>query len=223
MKNVSFFLHLSLFFYIFFPGTLIAQEYHRIDLERLLREHPLMKRFDPETARFIKTPDDRKDVSQIHAELADLEKRLTQAEAEKSAIVKGDLLSQTDPRKLETIWERIRKMDSKIAAMQNEFERLSKLLASGGIPPLKTLMDDVGTLISDVLSRIPHGHTAILLNLFPRFPVPCPAFPEAGLNDFLRKNDVHLLRRYASFSCYTGLLFPSCSEPILFNKGENER
>lgn len=223
MKNVSFFLHLSLFFYMLCAGTLTAEEYRRIDLERLLREHPLMKTFDPEVARFIKTPDDRKDVPLIHTERAEIEKRLAQAEAEKSAIVKGNLLSRPAPKALEEAWARIRKMDSEIAGLKSSLERLSKLLEAGGIPTLKMLMDDVRALLSDILSRQPHDDTAILLNVFPRFSAPCPAFPGNGLSDFLRSREALMLRTYASFSCYTGLLFPSCSEPILFRKGENER
>lgn len=223
MKNVSFFLHVSLFFYMLCAGTLAAQEYHRIDLERLLREHPLMKRFDPEVARFIKSPDDRKDVSLIPAERASVEKRLAQAEAAKSAIVKNTLLSRSDPKALEEAWARIRKIDSEISVLKSTLERLSKLLEAGGIPSLKALMDDVSALLSDVFSRQPHGSTAILLNVFPRFSAPCPAFPENGFIEFLRSKDVRFLRTYTSFSCSTGLLFPSSSEPILFNKGENER
>ncbi len=223
MKSVSYFLHLSLFFYILCAGTLAAQEYRRVDLERLLREHPLMKRFDPEVARFIKTPGDRKDVALIRMEVAEIEKHLTQAEAAKSAVVKGNLLSQPDSRAREEAWTHIRKMDSEIAVLKSTFERLSKHLEAGGIPTLKALMDDVRSLLSDILSRQSHGSTAILLNVFPRFSAPCPAFPETDLNDFLSSKDASILRTYTSFSCYTGLLFPSCSEPILFPKGENER
>mgnify|MGYP000905693431 CR=1 FL=1 len=223
MRTVSFFLHASLIFYILCAGTVAAQEYRRIDIERLLREHPLMKKFDPEVARFIKTPDERKDVSLIRTERTEIEKRLAQAEAAKSAIVKSNLLSRPGSKELEEAWSRIRKMDSEIAGLKSTLERLSKFLEAGGIPTLKVLMDDVRWMLSDILSRQPHGETTILLNVFPRFSAPCPAFPESGLSDFLHSKDVGMLRTYASYSCYTGILFPSCSEPILFRKGENER
>lgn len=215
MRTVSLFLHLSLLFYIFLPCGLRGEEYRHIDLERLLSNHPMMRRFP--------APDDSSGFTRIREELGQLEKRLAKAEADKALFLKSVLMNRPGAHEGEAVWERIREFDAGIALLRKNQEELSTLLAAGGIPPLEAMASGVKSISQDILSRHAHGLPTIILNSFPRFPVECPAFPEENLHTFLQTKDPAVLRRYASFSCYTSLLFGSTSNPVLFIKGENER
>lgn len=220
MKSVSFFLHSLLFFYMFSLCPAFSQEYRRIDLERLLRNHPLMKQFDPKTARFVRSADERKDATQLQAELGVLERRIAEAESEKSRFVKTSLLNDSSSGNTEAAWEHLRNFDEKISLMQKEKAKMSDLLRTGGVPPLKTLYDDVKGLAADLFPRQQSGSGTILLNVFPRYPVKHPELPEMSLNDFFQTRNLSILRQHASFSCYTGLLFRATAEPILYIEGE---
>lgn len=215
MRTVSLFLHLSLLFYIFLPCGLRGEEYLHIDLERLLSNHPMMRRFP--------APDDSSGVTRVREELAQLEKHVAKAEAEKTLFLKSLLTNHPGAQEGEAVWTHIKEFDAGIALLRKKQEELSTLLAAGGIPPLEAMASDVISISREILSQHAHGLPTIILNSFPRFPVACPAFPEENLHAFLQTKNPAVLRRYASFSCYTSLLFGSTSNPVLFIKGENER
>jgi len=224
MKRWSFFLHLFISFYIMYPSPIQAIEFRRVDFERLVRNHPLMKRHDPGTGRFGNTPSEIRRIEDIRSDIARTDHQLQETERIKSETVKTSFFrNDRSQNNAEAAWKRIRELDTKIAMLQKDRIALTVLLADGGVPPLQTMVDCVKSLSADVLKSCPAAGNYILLNIFPRFLSMPPAVPDSTLHDFLETHDPETLRKYMQSSCGMNMLFPSTAEPILFQKGDVPR
>ncbi|HNW35662.1 MAG TPA: hypothetical protein PKM25_12060, partial [Candidatus Ozemobacteraceae bacterium] len=180
MKRRSFFLHLFIYFYMLYPSSIQAIEFRRIDFERLVRNHPLMRRFDAGTGRFRGTPSEVRSIEDVRSDIARMDYQIQETERKKGETVKASFFFQnTAETSTEAAWHRINGMDAEIATLKKNRAALASLLEQGGVPPEQTLIDCVKSLAADILSSCPAASDSIVLNVFPRFPSPPPGVPAA--------------------------------------------
>ena len=204
-------------FFVFFcclPAQ--SQTFGTADLERLIKQHPMMKNYDPETGRFNNTPSQvvspvkiNSQIASAQAEIATFEnlrkKQLNQALGEKGSV----------DEKL--VWQRLTELSESIKQRKRLLLDLEELRATGGVPAISRVLPIARNIILEVREQLPSSD--IVLNKLPRFYRSFPEFVGNPLQEFFfdSKRTDDLLAYIRQVSCLS-LLFPRVKEPILIDE-----
>ncbi|HNX74813.1 MAG TPA: hypothetical protein PLM07_07375 [Candidatus Rifleibacterium sp.] len=209
------FLRLLSFFVVFCPASLFALEFKTVDFERLLRAHPLMKHFDPDSGRFKGTISEIIPVEVMQQRVASLTAQIAARETAKSELARQALNSTIVDEA--AIWNSIREHDTAIASLKKQLAAEQELLDQKGVPALTTLFSQTTTLVRDVV-RGAAASGSLLINKLPRFRSGLPRPGENDLRRFFFYLDAPRLEKYLQNSGTIGLMFSQTDRPVLFER-----
>lgn len=210
------------FFYIFTPLTTTGQSFSAIDLERLLRNHPLTKSYDHKSGRFKNTASEIIPPEKLSQQIAQLESSLSAAQAKKSEIIRSSVLNDFDAEKEEQLWDKLKTIDNTIEKQQQELAQKKQLMHTDGIPDISTVVEIIKGILRDVRIdyRKERPPNSIVINRLPRFPTPPPTLENGadGLLSFFYRGDPAKLTTYLKHAYAISLLFGASSSPILYQR-----
>ncbi|HEY9068904.1 MAG TPA: hypothetical protein VIV61_01535 [Candidatus Ozemobacteraceae bacterium] len=197
----------------------MAENFPVVDFDRLVREHPRMRQYDPRTGRFTGTPSEIREVSSITAEIEAIERELAETEQRQREAARPLLLA-SDPLGAGTsIWAGIRETDARIAHLKQRRATLTELAQDGGNPTADTMIPLVADVVNDVLASCPLEAGGVVLNRFPRFPSAPPAVEIRPPGDPGGPGDPPRHEQIIRAAPFLGPLFPSSDRPILYAEG----
>lgn len=218
MKKCKNFLHLLSFFALLICIPSEAANFSSVDLQRLIKNHPTMKNYQPDTGRFKNTPSEIQPISIVTEKIASLSARIKFLEGDKHEKISNHLIMTKGNE--EPLWRDIKAIDSEIQFLKKEIKDLEDLAAAGGIPGFECVLRISESLWKDVDSEL-NQLPGIVLNKLPVYPpLNPPAIKNNDLRRFFYSPDHEQLINYTRFSVKTGFLFKATSETIVYQRGK---
>lgn len=216
MKKCKNFLLLLSFFALGVHLSVQSAEYQEADLQRLIRNHPLIKDFQPETGRFKNTPSEIQPVERLIGNKNKLTLAISELEKEKRNKLAEHLVAGNAVE--EQLWEKIKEIDSEVEKHQKEIRELDDLIAAKGVPGFETVIKISEQLWNDISVGLP-SNEAIILNKLPFQPPDLPPTIEnRDLRHFFYSPSPENLQKYINYSIETGFLFQSINKTILYSE-----
>jgi len=218
MKKCKKILLLLNFFALLLPLSLNASAFSEVDLQRLLKNHPIMKNYQPETGRFLNTPSEIQPIEKIKVVISSLTSRIELLESEKKRKLSDHFSTESSGE--ESLWQSLKGKDSEIESAAKEIKHLKELSAAGGIPGFETVLKISEEIWKDIYSELV-GLRGVVVNNLPVNPPGIP--PNINNNDLRRFFYSPLpesLTAYTKFSIEIGFLFRTSSKTIIYQKGK---
>lgn len=225
MKKCKVFLTQMLcFFYIMTPFISTGQSFKVVDFERLLRNHPISKNYDPETGRFKNTASEIIPLDRLAEEIDTLEQQIKDIQLEKASMVSASIIESFEADAENDVWQRIESYDQRIKKLDETLTQKKSLYKSSGIPEASTVLAVINEIHQDVRQQHidPSLSSSIILNKLPAFPVDIPEINQEtnGLLNYFYTRNPASFNNYISSNYSIGMLFKSLDLPILYKAGE---
>ncbi len=214
-------LHLLSIFVFLVPSLVGAVDFKQVDFERLLKQHPLMKNYDPETGRFKNTPSEIIPVSLIEQRIASISAQIRLCDKRKSDLVVSAMSSDAEIDEND-IWGQIGKLDHEISTLQKRLQAEENMLEQKGVPGYETLFSVVTDLTRSVIESASAANR-VLINKLPRFRSEPPSLSGFDLRHFFYRPDLQHLRKYLSQAGLIGSLFSKTDGSIIYNRNGAEQ
>ncbi len=211
-KNI---LRLLSFFVAAVPLLVSGETFRVVDFERLLRQHPLMRKYDPETGRFKETKSEIIPVEKLQERVASISADIAACEKEKSELVLATMNS--DEAGFEThAWEKIGQIDSRLAELKERLRSEQSLLEDKGAPGYDKLLEIAGQIYHETV-RPEVATGCLILNRLPRFSAPPPQVAGNDLRRFFFSRDTEVLENYLAQAGKIVLMFEKAVQPVLYS------
>lgn len=218
MKNCKKILQLLSIFAFFVLPVVNGAEFRQIDFERLLKGHPMMKNYDPETGRFKNTPSEIVPVETLDRQIASITSELVRLEKEKAELVLESLETSSDSEDMK-VWSEIGRLDQQMNNLRKAMEPIRSLREDGGSPGFDKVLAVAAGLFRDTVSAHSSENT-IVLNKLPRFRALPPEFSGRDLRCFFITRDMAVLENYLARAGLVGLMFSQTDKTILYSGKE---
>jgi len=208
------------FLYILGCFSLNASEFAVMDLDLLLRQHPLFAEFDFETGRFKNTPSEIIPEDKLKNQISILADEIAMLEEQKLLLVKNKIVEFFDKNMEEENWKKIAEIDKKLINCRDELLKKHELLKIGGVPGISHLYEVLSGIYKDIVKQHFVSSETVYLN---RLPVVAGPFPDlirtkTGLFNFFYKRDEESLVEYLRYNYEIGMLIKSGSDSIIYQK-----
>lgn len=206
---------LLLSIFVGFASLANAQTFSVEDLERLIDNHHLLKKYDAETRRFKDTPSQIIPIEQVRGQIAKLRAEINELERSREKLVKQTIENVADEES--DLWVRLNELSDQIKMKRQQLPELDELEATGGVPPVSRVIPIAREILLDV--RKEFSGTDIVLNRLPAFYQPPPRFRQNSLLKFFQQPDrLEFLSEYHKNIPSISLLFPAINQPVLINE-----
>jgi hypothetical protein len=213
------FLHLLSFFVIFLSFSAEAQTFKVHDLERLIKNHPMMKNYDPKTNRFRNTPSEARPLEEIDAGIISTKEEISALEKEKKSVLGSSMKKTLDAEAEKELWKKLNDMGNRIKELKQNLLDLTELQATNGVPPASRLLPIAREILLDIKEEITTNENEIVLNYLPRFYQPPPNLIKNPLKNFFANPDqTESLLNYIKHANLMSLLFSGVAAPVLYNE-----
>jgi len=213
MKCKKILLLLSIF--VGFAGLANALTFSVEDLERLIGNHHLLKKYDAKTRRFKDTPSQIVPVEQVQEQIARLHAEIDELEQAREKLVKQTIENVEDEES--DLWSRLNELADQIKIKRQQLPELNELEATGGVPPVSRVIPIAREILLDV--RKEFSGTDIVLNRLPVFYQKPPQFQPNPLLQFFQQPDRReFFIEYQKHIPSISLIFSGINQPLLINK-----
>lgn len=215
MKKCKNILRLLSFFVVAVPLLVSGQTFRAVDFERLLQKHPLMRKYDPETGRFKETKSEIIPVEKLQERIASISADIAACESEKSELVLATMNSN-EPAAESTAWEKIGRIDRRLAELKERLQTEKALLEDKGVPGYDKLLEIAGQIYHETV--LPETSTdCVLLNKLPRFVAAPPQLADNDLRRFFISRKAEVLEKYLAQAGKIALMFEKTDQPIVYS------
>lgn len=222
MNNCKIFTILLSFFYISTFSTVQAVEFKTVDLDRLLKQHPLLSQYDSVTGRFRNTPSEIFSVAELEAQMTEIASSIALIEENKRMLVANTMLETFDRNNEDKSWDTIGKLDRELDKAKAILREKQILYNIGGDPGINKLYEVVSGIYQDVKNENFTASEAVYLNRLPVHVVKAAGFPSTRnyLSEFFYNPDKESLLPYLAHVYNIGMLFNITTYPVVYQKGD---
>lgn len=214
-------LHLLKIFALLATASVYGQSFKAVDFERLLKAHPLIKKYDPKTHRFRDTKSEPMSVEVLKKRQVEITNRMKELIKNKSVIISDSFQSKNSEK---FTWDSISKIDTELKLLRKEKANLIDAIALNGNTEIQTILPVIQKALSDVLRSVKTGKdNQIIVNKLPRYRCFTPPRFGNGLRTFLRTGNRMNAESYLRYSPFIGLLFKHTDQTILMKREAQEK
>ena len=217
-KNLSFrTMARHYFFFIFILlntlsyNLLWAQTFIQYDFDELIKNHPLMKKYDKKTGYFKGTGYDKK---------YDVNKLLDENQILKNELKELDVKIKENEEKFlsdnEENWQLITDLNKRKSELKEKIDKNINIIAEEGEPEILKLVNIIDTITEDSLLPL-YNVDKIILNKLPKYTSKIPFNSTNNLRQYYYTFDKNKLTEYLKDSYAISLMFNNSNNTILFN------
>ena len=192
-----------LFSFVFWSSVGFAQSFVQSDLDRLIKNHPLMKSFNKDTGFFENTNYDKADVNKIFKETSGMEQELDEINKKISSDSKIIFSDGSDEEK---IWEDINQLNTRQEEIERKLKNNQDIIDREGYPERTNLVKIVDKITEDSILPL-FDNNKIVLNKLPKYDCLPPEIQSKDLRNFYYSLESDNLKEYLRHSYNIGLLF----------------
>lgn len=209
-------LHLLKIFALLATASVYGQSFKAVDFERLLKAHPLIKKYDPKTHRFRDTKSEPTPVKVLKKRQTEIDNRMKKLAKYKSRIISDSLQNKNSEK---FTWDSISKIDVELKSLKKEKAELIDSIAINGDTEVQTILPILQKALSEVIKAARNGEEKqILINKLPRYRCLTPPKLDNGLRSFIRTGNRKDVTSYLRYSPFIGLMFKHTDQTILFER-----
>ena len=200
-------------FIIFYNISVVsAQTFKQEDLDRLIKNHPLMGKYDKSTGFFKNTAYDRIDINLLKQENASLSKELKSIKTEKNKYSQN--ISFDDSENDDT-WHKLSELDVKIEQLEKQINKNEYIITTNGLPAKLELVKIADSIIEDCILPL-YNNNQVVLNKLPQLSYIETKLDYSDLRRFFYTLDEHILNNYLEYSYVIKSLFYDTENIILY-------
>ncbi len=195
-----------------------SQTFVQSDLDRLISNHPLTKKFDKESGFFKDTAYDKYDIEKLAQENASLTKRLEKLNAIKDNSSKKIL--DLEENNEDELFKKTSESDKEKAILEKKITKNSVILSQDGYPDILELARIVDKISEDSVLPL-HKDNQIVFNKLPKLNIIVPDIDDSDLRRFFYSQNLIILNKYLKYSYQIGLMFKNSDKAVLYNSSKS--